>query len=187
MRLFTGLSIPDRIASRLALAIDELRPTADIAWTKPENLHITMKFIGEWPENCLPELQTNLAGIERTGSFELSVSHFGFWPNPHQPGIFFAAVQPAPELYSVARRIEDALTVLGCAPEKHAFTPHVTLARIQRMNIVELRQRVAAVVSMQKFEFGSFTPQEFHLYSSAPSPAGSVYTKLSSYPLVRNA
>jgi 2'-5' RNA ligase len=187
MRLFTGLSIPDRVTSRLAFAIDELRPSADLAWSKPENLHITMKFVGVWPESRLPELQTNLAGIERAGSFEVTVSRFGFWPNPHQPTIFFAAVQPSRELHALARRIDDALSVLGCEPEKLSFTPHVTLARIRRPDIGELRERVASMFNMQKFEFGSFTPQEFHLYSSASSPAGSVYTKLSSYPLVRTA
>ena len=195
MRLFTGLSIPDCIASRLAVAINELSHGQDVgvglAWTKPENLHITLKFIGQWAESRLPELQTALAGMERDGSFEsglkLTVSRFGFWPNPHQPTIFFAAVQPAPELHALVRRIDDALILPGCEPEQLPFTPHVTLARIKRTNIVGLRERVAAMVTMQEFEFGSFTPQEFHLYSSAPSPAGSVYTKLSSYPLVRTA
>ena len=184
MRLFTGLSMPDHIVTRLTWAIDELRPTADLRWSKPANLHITTKFIGAWPEDRLPELQSTLAALEPPGSFEVTVSHFGFWPNPHQPSIFFAAVQPSAELQTVARRIDEALAVLGCEPEKHVYSPHVTLARVKRANIGALREKVAAMANMNNFDFGSFTPQEFHLYSSTPSPEGSVYSSLCSYSLV---
>jgi 2'-5' RNA ligase len=186
MRLFTGLAIPDRIASRITWAIEELRPTADLRWSNPANLHITTKFIGAWPEEKLPELQRTLAALEPTARFEVTVSHFGFWPNPHQPSIFFAAVQPSTELQTLARRIGEALSVLGCEPEKNTYSPHITLARVKRANIGALREKVAAMANMNNFDFGSFAPQEFFLYSSTPSPEGSVYTKLSGFSLIRS-
>jgi 2'-5' RNA ligase len=180
MRLFTGLSIPPPILQTLCETLDRLRPAAPLNWTLVENLHVTLKFIGEWPEARLPDLQQALASSSKPASFSVEISKFGFFPNPHRPRYFFAGIHAGPELETLARSIDEALANMGCARENRPYWPHLTLARIKNENIVSLREQIAA---MSNFQFGSFEATRFHLYLSKPGPAGSAYTLLASYPL----
>ncbi|HVW86940.1 MAG TPA: RNA 2',3'-cyclic phosphodiesterase [Bryobacteraceae bacterium] len=182
MRLFTGISIDPQVLNALKRALAELRPTARLKWSPVENLHITTKFIGEWPEARLPELETALARVEGPGDIRIDISRFGFYPNPHRPRVFFAGVHGGEELPDLARRIDDAVAALGVAREDRAYSPHLTLARIKTEDIRGLREHIA---SMTNFNFGSFTAIDFHLYLSTPGKEGSVYTTLASYPLAR--
>lgn len=185
MRLFTGLSIPPPILQTLTAALDQLRPTAPLNWSPPDNLHITLKFIGAWPEPRLPELRQTLETIPRPGSIAIDIARFGFFPNPHRPHSFFAAVHAGPQIASLAAAIDEALVKIGCPPENRPYTPHLTLARIRVENIRgedigSLREQIAA---MNNFQFGSFEATHFHLYASTPTQGVSVYSILASYPL----
>ncbi len=183
MRLFTGLEPAPLVKARLAGAMAELRDTAQINWAPPDNLHITSKFIGEWPDDRLAELESALGGVAVRGPIAVTMVGFGFFPNPHQPHSFFAAVQENEGLMELAAAIDGALAPLGCPRESKPYRPHVTLARIKhRQEIRGLRARVAA---MSDHDFGSFAAASFHLYQSRPTDAGSVYTKLATYDLMR--
>ncbi len=184
MRLFTGLSIPDNITAALGSVLAELRGTAKLRWSQVENLHITSKFIGEWPEERLPELQGALAGLDTPRPFEVTVARFGFLPNPHHPKIFFAGVRGGAGLADLAERIDVALAAIGLKREERAYTPHLTLARIGGDDIDRLRERIA---TMPAPEFGAFQAREFHLYLSRPGPKGSAYSRIHTYPLEKAA
>jgi 2'-5' RNA ligase len=163
--------------------LEVLKPKAAINWSPVQNLHITCKFIGAWPEDRLAHLKDALSTISSTGPIPIAISGFGFFPNPHHPHSLFAGVHSGPALSELAEAIDQALTPLGCRPETRAFHPHVTLARIKRTSdLRSLREHMAAVPGV---EFGSFHAREFHLYLSQPAARGSVYTKLATYDLVR--
>src|SRR5689334_188813 len=83
MRLFTGLDLPPEVVESLERLLKKLRPTAHVQWSPPENLHITTKFIGEWPDEKLDELKTALAGVESRGPIQVHIRRVGFFPNPH--------------------------------------------------------------------------------------------------------
>jgi RNA 2',3'-cyclic 3'-phosphodiesterase len=180
MRLFTGIAPAAEVAERLAAALDRLRPHADLKWSPVENLHITMKFIGEWPEDRLAELQSALAAIRNGGPFEIAIRCFGFFPNPRRPHALFAGVEAGPELNELAIRIDETVAAHGGKKEDRPYVPHVTLARIKNQRIRELREEIA---SMTDIDFGAFQATAFHLYQSAEG----VYKPLSSYPLVQTA
>jgi 2'-5' RNA ligase len=180
MRLFTGIAIAPRVLDNIERLLGELRPLARLNWTPVENLHITSKFIGEWPEHRLAELERALGELRPPGNIGISVARFGFFPNPHHPRVFFAGVQSGPALGELARSIDDALVPLGCAREERPYSPHLTLAKIKNENIRDLREHIA---SMNNPDFGSFDAVDFHLYLSKPGPRGSVYSKLASYSL----
>jgi 2'-5' RNA ligase len=186
MRLFTGLSIPSHISGALEGVLKELRTIARVRWTSPENLHITSKFVGDWPDARVPELEGALAAMDPAGEFEVTVARFGFLPNPHRPKIFFAGVRGEVGLGALAARTDATLAPLGVKPESRPYTPHLTLARIGNEDIGALRERIAAVPP-ESFEFGSFSVREFHLYLSKASPAGSAYSRLATYPLQKAA
>jgi 2'-5' RNA ligase len=189
MRLFTGLAIPSHVIDALDAALEQLRAAAPLRWSPLENLHITSKFIGEWPDARLPELQNALAILDTPGEFRVTVARFGFLPNPHRPKIFFAGVCGEVGLAALAERIDAKLAELGVRREERPYTPHLTLARTGNEGIGNLRERVEALVAAnpENFEFGSFEVREFHLYSSKAGAAGSIYSRLATYPLRKAA
>jgi 2'-5' RNA ligase len=185
MRLFTGFSVPHPILETLTAALEQLRPTAPLNWSPPENLHITLKFIGNWPDARLAELCQTLETVPQSGNIGIDIARFGYFPNPHRPHSFFAGVHSGPQLASLAAAIDEALVKIGCPPENRPYTPHLTLARIKGEDIRSLRERIAA---MNNFQFGSFEATHFHLYvsnrsTSNPGRSVSVYSILASYPL----
>jgi 2'-5' RNA ligase len=182
MRLFTGISLSAEVSSRLEGVIAELQRAARANWAPVENLHITLKFIGSWPEERLGELQEGLRGVNGAG-FRVRVSQLGYFPNPHHPHSLFAGVQAGPELAGLAAAVDRAAAAIGIKAEERPYRPHVTLARIKDASQVRgLRARVA---EMDDFEFGGFDGRSFHLYESRTGPRGSVYTKLATYDLER--
>ena len=177
MRLFTGLAPDSRVIENLARVLGELRPLAPLNWSPVENLHITSKFIGAWPEERLAELQSALKTANVPTEFPVTVSGFGFFPNQHHPKAFFAGVEANAELAALARQLDGALAALGVKREDRPYTPHLTLARIRNENMRQVREHIA---KMTNLDFGTFQASEFHLYLSKP---GSFYTKLATFPL----
>jgi 2'-5' RNA ligase len=184
MRLFTGIAIAPHAMDNLARVLRELSPLAPLKWSPVENLHITSKFIGAWPPERLTELEGALGNVQFGRGFEIAVARFGYFPNPHHPRALFAAVQPVAELAELAGRIEEILEPLGIEKEERSYSPHVTLARIHREDVRKLREQIA---KMTNFDFGTFQVSEFHLYSSKTGPGSSIYTPLSTYPLLTSA
>jgi 2'-5' RNA ligase len=181
MRLFVGLDIPPEVKDNLARFIDSLRPEASLRWSAPLNLHITTKFIGEWRAERLGEMKSALATV-RSESFSIAIRGLGWYPNAHSPRVFWAAVRAETSLPGLAKATEEAVAAIGVEKEKRAYSPHLTLARIDGSpDLAPIRQRVAALPSD---EFGEFRASEFHLYLSQPTPRGSVYSKLATYPLI---
>ncbi|MBL8213683.1 MAG: RNA 2',3'-cyclic phosphodiesterase [Bryobacterales bacterium] len=181
MRLFVGIDIPEDITTKLGALITELRPAAKLRWSPPANFHITTKFIGEWPDERLDEMKAALAAVSAP-VFPITVRGLGWFPNPHHPRIFWAATKAGPELPALASATETAVATLGIEKEKRAYSPHLTLARIDEpVDLSELRRRIAARPGSD--EFGEFQTTAFHLYLSRPGPRGSEYTKLATYAL----
>jgi 2'-5' RNA ligase len=181
MRLFTGIDLPAHVVSNLEQLLAQLQPAARIKWSPPANLHVTTKFIGEWPEQRLPELQDALGAVPSTGPISIAIRGLGFFPNARSPRVFWAGIQAQPELAALAATTDRALEALGIEAEKRPYSPHLTLARIREpVPVHALHERIAKLASQ---DFGEFTAAAFFLYQSRLSPAGSVYTKISEFPL----
>jgi 2'-5' RNA ligase len=180
MRLFTGLDLPAEVVRNLEQLLRKLRPTAQINWSPPANLHITTKFIGEWPEERLAELQRALAALISRPSIPVHICKVGFFPNPRSPRNFWCGIE-APGLAELAADTNRATSALGIADEKRPYQPHLTLSRIkEKLDLQPLREAIAAQSSL---EFGEFVADSFFLYRSQLRPSGSVYTKLAEFPL----
>lgn len=181
MRLFAGIEIPAEVIHNLESLLERLRPTAKLKWSPLGNLHITTRFIGEWPQERLSELQSALAGLTGREPISIQVRRLGFFPNPHSPRVFWAGIEASPELAALASETDQALESLGLAPEGRPFSPHLTLARIKEpVPLQKLRETIAALPSL---DFGGFHADRFNLYQSRVGSAGSVYTKLAEFPL----
>jgi len=155
-----------------------LRPAAHLKWSPVYNLHVTLKFIGEWPEENLPQLEDALRSLTRRPAIPLEVRGLGWFPNPHNPRVFWVAVH-GDALATLAQATDSALEPLGIPKENRAFTAHLTLARIKEPTPLDGMRH--AIAKLESAEFGSFQADRFYLYRSQPGSAGSIYTKLSEY------
>jgi 2'-5' RNA ligase len=179
MRLFTGLDLPAEVVRNLEILLDRLPPAARIQWSPPANLHITTKFIGEFPEERLEELIDTLKALPSRPPITLRLAKLGFFPNPHSPRVFWCGID-APGLADLAAATDRATMPLGIAKEERAFSPHLTLARIkERLELQPLREAIAGLGSL---EFGGCQARSFFLYRSQMRAGGSVYTKLAEFP-----
>jgi 2'-5' RNA ligase len=183
MRLFTGLDLPGDVVANLEELLRRLKPAARIHWSPPANLHVTTKFVGEWPEARLEELKAALAGLPGRDAIRVRIRRVGFFPNPHSPRVFWCGIE-APGLGELAADTDAATAALGIERENRPYSPHLTLARIkERVELGPLQEAIAGLASQ---EFGSFEAGSFYLYRSTLRPSGSVYTKLAEFPLTKS-
>jgi len=180
MRLFTAIDLPAPVILRLERLLSVLRPEAQINWSPLDNLHITTKFIGEWPEQRIPELTAALTTLLPCDPFRIELKKLGWFPNAHFPRVLWVGLEGEEHLRNLAQRTEDCLTALGIPRESRVYSPHLTLARIKRpVPLARLRQ---CVEGMQPAALGEFTTSSFSLYRSDPGSNASVYRKLHDFP-----
>jgi RNA 2',3'-cyclic 3'-phosphodiesterase len=179
MRLFTGIELPAEIKTRLTRLLDTLRPTARIKWSPVGNLHVTTKFIGEWPDERLDELVAALRLLPPREAVHIAVRNLGWFPNPSSPRVFWAGLNAKPGLAELARDTERSLERLGVPVEGRAYSPHLTLARIKEpVSLAALR---AAVETLPSPDFGQFLADRFYLYQSTLKQTGSEYLQLAEF------
>jgi 2'-5' RNA ligase len=180
MRLFAAIEIPDDLKEALRSFVGRLQPTAKIGWSPVDNLHVTTKFIGEWPEPRLDQMKRTLASVPVNGAIEVTVKGLGWFPNPRRPRVFWAGVEGGEPLRTLARATEQAVAQLGVPIEQRAYAPHLTLARIREaVPLDRLHQTIESFPAGCGFNFGSFSAAQFFLYLSA----GGKYTQLAGFPL----
>ncbi len=180
MRLFTAVDIPQDVKDAFETRIDRLRPLAELRWTPPDKMHITTKFIGEWPEERLDEIKQVLAEIAVPGPVEVSIRRIGWLPNPRHPRVLYAGVEASESLGALAAATEQSLEGIGVAREDRTYRPHVTLARVR--DHAPLGALKTELASIELSDFGSYTAASFFLYLSA---AGK-YTKLQEFRLLKS-
>src|SRR3954470_22242349 len=190
MRLFVAIDLIDPIRQKILRFVEGVSGFApDVRWMKPEALHLTLKFIGEFPETKLQELKQALAALP-SEPFDISFTGTGFFPTAKSARVFWVGVNADTRLQKLASMIDDATTKLGVEREARAYTPHLTLARAgsgrpahgkddkPNNRFQKLRERLE---KMPQPEFGTMTAREFFLYQSKLSPKGSEYTKLAQF------
>ena len=186
MRLFVALQIPASVRENLAAMIEEMRSIAPEAKrVRPENLHVTLKFLGETPPEKLDALRVALAAVRTTEPLHLRFHGVGFFPNDKHPRVFWAGLTSSPDLALLAHEIDMAAATLGFAPETRTFTPHLTLARFSQP-VISPQLRAAAEKSATR-EFGTLNTATFHLIQSTLKPTGAEYTTLQSFPFAAEA
>ena len=185
MRLFVGLEIPAAVRDNLAALIKEFRElSSQVAdkgprWVRPENLHVTLKFIGEVAEAKLDGIGAALSTVQTDARLELRFHGLGFFPNENRPTVLWTGLDASPNLQTLAGDIDCALATQGIAKEKRTFVPHLTLARFDPPGLHE-KLRVAIQKNGAR-DFGPFQAREFHLIESRLKPSGAEYTTLHSF------
>ncbi len=176
MRLFVAIALPEDLRARLT-KLQQGVPAA--RWVDPDNLHLTLRFIGEADGGRARDLDAALAQV-RAARFDVTLAGVDRFGQGRTSRALWVGVEPVPELDRLQRKVEQAVRAAGFAPEGRKFKPHVTLARFKGDPGHRLYDHLAHHAA---FRAESFEVREFVLYSSLLTPAGAIYTPEAAYPL----
>ena len=181
MRLFVALDLPSEVCASLSEFTARLQKVCrGPRWMRLEGVHITLKFIGEVPEERAERIRGALAEIRGLAPVEMRFTGLGFFPSEKHPRVFWAGIEAGPDLAALASTIESKLEPLGIPRETRAFHPHITLARLDSTQSVSALR--SAATEMAATEFGRTTVKSFYLYRSVLKSSGAEYTRLETYP-----
>lgn len=170
-RLFVSLELPHSTAQRLVELDPHLR---GIRWLEPEQMHLTLSFLGNVPTDIEEALKKNLEAIEWKAFF-LPLVGFGAFPSKGRPNVIWIGVGTGhPHLFQLHKRVQEAALHAGLEPDLRAFHPHVTVARCRDVSSEAIRPFLKAHAD---FDAGMIHVESFCLNSSELTPAGSVYTR----------
>lgn len=158
---------------------------APIRWVLPQNIHLTVKFLGN-VSVANQDLLTRCLAAEasRHTTFEFSVGRVGVFPNLNRPKVIWVGIEAPAELFAVHRGIEAEMARLGYAPEPPAFSPHLTIGRVARNLRPDEQLAISGVINQSNVGFlGALRVSSLELIRSDLKPDGAIYTSLFSAPL----
>ncbi|WP_380679481.1 RNA 2',3'-cyclic phosphodiesterase [Salinigranum sp. GCM10025319] len=184
MRLFVAIDLPTDLASAVAAAQEQFGGAPGLRRTDPEGAHVTLKFLGETDESRLEGIESAVEEAvddAAVGPFEATIGGFGVFPSLDYISVVWTGVrQGTAEMTRLHEQIERRATDLGIDPEDHAFTPHVTLAR---MDDARGKETVQRVVREADPTIGSFRVEDVRLKRSELTPDGPEYSTVTAFPL----
>jgi 2'-5' RNA ligase len=134
MRIFIAIEIPVPVKELVARLQAKLREhTAAVSWTRPENLHLTLKFLGEIDAERLPVIEeATMASVEHIRPLSLRLDRVGVFPNARNPRVLWIGLGgDVDKVPSLAARLDQKLVERGLAGEKRPFQPHLTIGRFK--------------------------------------------------------
>jgi RNA 2',3'-cyclic 3'-phosphodiesterase len=182
MRLFAALELNSKAVANLVELIRRLRPVAPIRWVHPQNVHLTLKYIGEYPEHRLEHVVRALSQVKLTQPLLVPLAGLGYFPNAQNPKIMWAGAENTPGLRQLASQVDAALQPLGVAPDVRPFQPHLTLGRI--IEDEPLEEMHKAVEDLPSREFGLLSPESFSLFETALTPEGAIHRRVADFPFL---
>ncbi len=194
IRSFIAIELPEDVRRQAARLSERLADGVHgVKWVVPQNLHLTVKFLGGVEPETLDQVMETVGPVAaRFNPVELRLAGAGSFPPRGRPRVIWLGVQGhLDRLAGLAAAVETALEPLGFEPEGRPFSPHLTLGRVKKtrkkksrpgagLDADLLRERI---VEMSEAEAGEFVVRELVLFQSVLSPAGPTYTLLARFPL----
>ncbi len=149
---------------------------------RPEQFHLTLRFLGDTDEGMVGHLERLMIGsVEGIGPFSITFEGVGAFPNTRKPRVVWVGLLGAEPLVDIARRLEKGVVELGWAPERRGFRPHATVARIKH---VRRQGRLSSLLERWKESyFGTMEVRTIELKRSELTPQGAIYTTVLTVPL----
>jgi len=169
-RLFVAIDLPESTRQLLADLDPHIR---GVRWTEANQMHLTLGFFGDVPEDIELKLREKLSAID-FGGFFLPVNGVGKFSSKGAPKIIWIGVGKAhPHLFQIHKRVQEAALTAAIEPELRPWHPHITIARCRDVSAQTLRKFLQ---SNGEFDAGMIRVDSFHLYSSKLMPAGPIHT-----------
>ena len=187
IRSFIAIVLPDSIQEQLDGIIARLKGSlpGGVRWVPTNNIHLTLKFLGDVSPTNMQTLMTILrAEVSRQKAFSITIAELGAFPSPRRPRVLWIGVSAPPQLSSLVRLVESETRKLGDTPEVRPFSPHLTLGRVsQNTTPPQVRQIADALAEMNVGQLGQADVREVVLFKSVLTPKGAEYTALLKVPL----
>ena len=185
MRLFFCVPLPQEAKDRAARALCQARRTAGdgpVSWTKPEQMHLTLAFLGEQPVEAMERLEAAAAPCGALKAFEASLEGAGAFPSPRRAHVLWLGIQQgSSELSALAARLCSGLRAAGFELEDRPFRPHFTVARVKRGGERDAERALRAI---EPGEVARFHVGRLLLMKSELSPKGARHEEMRAFPLL---
>jgi 2'-5' RNA ligase len=191
-RVFVAVALPEAVRYAIEAAQNELRAamhSPSIRWTRPEQLHLTLRFLGGVDVRQVEPLKESVRdACDGFGGFQLSASGLGVFPNVRRPRVVWAGIDDANgRLSELQRSIQSATSAFTSEPPEDRFTGHVTLARCRDAGRGEAATLAGMIGRMATRSFGAWTVSDVEVIRSETLPTGSRYSTLAQVRLSRPA
>ncbi|MCM8819061.1 MAG: RNA 2',3'-cyclic phosphodiesterase [Candidatus Omnitrophica bacterium] len=181
MRTFIGIQIPEYIRENLKEVIEKVKKVREAKPVRLENLHITLKFLGEIKKDQLDFIKKKLEKCaEEFESFDVEIKGVGVFPSEKNVRVLWIGVEDNGSLKKLNSKIEDVLKEFGFEKER-AFVSHITTARFRSFPNLSLIKEI--IEKYKEKTFGKFTVKDFYLYESELKTTGPIYKKLEKFEL----
>jgi len=188
IRAFIAVDISPEILDQIKRISDDLNQQINnhaVRWVPAENIHLTLKFLGDVSVNNL-ELLTDALRLEAINHrpFSISVGGIGAFPSVRRPRVLWIGIEGPETLLNLQHNIESQMARLGYEKDQRPFSPHLTLGRVSRSARPDEIRVVSQTVEAYNLGFlGITSVNDFHLYRSDLHPDGAVYTRILTLPL----
>ncbi|MBE3087563.1 MAG: RNA 2',3'-cyclic phosphodiesterase [Chloroflexi bacterium] len=188
LRSFVAVEIPAEIQSALARSTAPLQkalPKPLIRWVAPQNVHLTLKFLGDVSPANLERLAEALkAEAVAHETFSMSVGGLGAFPTPRRARIIWIGLEAPASLMALLRGVEAVTARLGYASEDRPFSPHLTIGRVgQNVSGTDFQRIRTALEGATVGALGTLRVDAVHIFKSDLQPGGAVYTHLYTLPM----
>jgi 2'-5' RNA ligase len=178
IRCFISINLDEYTQKKVGDIIDVLNKyEADIKWVNPENLHLTLKFLGNTPEerlNLIKEALENVAS--KYHPFYTKIKGMGVFPNKRYPRVLWVGVENKEILIEIQRQVETEMSFIGYKKEQKEFSPHVTIGRAR--SSFRVQNVLECLDSYKDYDFGILCVKNIYIMRSDLNPKGPKYTKL---------
>jgi 2'-5' RNA ligase len=178
LRVFIAIEVEDQDVLRNLIRIRDLIASsgADVKPVEDENIHLTLRFIGEVPVSVVEEVCKVLANLKHS-RFEMHVKGVGVFPTIHRPRVVWAGIaEGSSELTELHNMVERELHRLRVPADREEFTPHITLLRVKSGKGVD--KLVKLIEEFKDADFGATPVERIVLKKSTLTPRGPIYTDM---------
>jgi len=173
MRAFIAVACPPDASAKLAQVVERIKPLGDLKVVEKENIHLTLRFIGDVEEDKLEGLIEALSSVKKPRGFEVCIKGLGAFPGPNNPRVLWAGTEKGDkELRELHEAVDSAIAPLGFGREER-FSSHYTIARVKYLR--DKNGLKELLTGYKEKVFGCYQVDSFYLMKSVLQRSGPVY------------
>jgi 2'-5' RNA ligase len=183
VRCFVAINIEDSVRREIAAAVGSLSSGKwDVKWVPEENLHITLKFLGDAADESLQKVKEVLDRTSKHhGPFEVKPLGVGVFPDRRRPRVVWIDLLHADALKTLQEEVEISLISVGFKREDRRFSPHLTIGRIRTLG--DRDAFIGAIETLREKDFGNIRVNKISLMKSELKTSGAQYSIVTEFPL----
>jgi len=185
IRTFICIELSDSVKDELALVINEIKHIRTVKWVKPQNIHLTLKFLGDVDTELISTIKDAVdKAAQHFDKFDINLAQFGAFPHFKRPRVYWVGLKDSSKkLGQLHAAIEKEMEQIGFSREQRRFSPHLTLGRVKSD---QHSRELGAFFQQQQSLSTTLTVNEVVVMKSELTPAGSIYTPMNKIKLGQN-